>query len=306
MANLTDTTINGDLRVYGTMSASDRLGTLKALTNENVGTSTQYFLSLTQNWGKGGYCSVADAKTVLGLKSAAYAESASFALANHNSHDSVYLKTTAGNKQLNFGSATTIGTVGNSNVRIVMPANPFNSSGTYDNLTTGYAKNATGTLGQTISNMQSALTSNATNISNLVSYSFTGLQHWNWTPCKVGGSTTITPVDELKQVDYYERRSDTTKRVIGIAEFQILNTTAYDAYIQFTVKSTNASSSSVSKSFTLFIFNRSWVPFTQIMDLNDYRYDFYVSKPSGRNTQTVNISTCSFLFTNLNERTERG
>ena len=64
------------------MDFSSRLNTLKSLTNENVGTSSQYFLTITNSWGKGGYCSVADAKTVLGLGSAAYINADTAASAN--------------------------------------------------------------------------------------------------------------------------------------------------------------------------------------------------------------------------------
>lgn len=51
----------------GGTGATTRLGALQNLTSENVGTSSQYFLTITTNWAKGGYCSVNDAKTVLGL-----------------------------------------------------------------------------------------------------------------------------------------------------------------------------------------------------------------------------------------------
>ena len=62
----------------GGTGATSRLAALKALTNESVGTSANYFLTITSSWGKGGYTSVADAKTVLGLKSAAYTESSAY------------------------------------------------------------------------------------------------------------------------------------------------------------------------------------------------------------------------------------
>ena len=51
----------------GGTGATTRLNALKALTNENVGTSAQYFLTITSSWGKGGYSSTANAKTVLGI-----------------------------------------------------------------------------------------------------------------------------------------------------------------------------------------------------------------------------------------------
>lgn len=64
------------------MDFSSRLNALKSLTNENVSTSAQYFLTITNSYGKGGYCSVADAKTVLGLGSAAYINADTAASAN--------------------------------------------------------------------------------------------------------------------------------------------------------------------------------------------------------------------------------
>lgn len=67
---------------HGGTGATTRLNALKALTNENVGTSAQYFLTITDSWGKGGYTSVANAKTVLGLGSAAYLTADTSATAN--------------------------------------------------------------------------------------------------------------------------------------------------------------------------------------------------------------------------------
>lgn len=52
---------------HGGTGATDRLAALKNLTNENVGTSAQYFLTITNSWKNGGYTSVAQAKTVLGM-----------------------------------------------------------------------------------------------------------------------------------------------------------------------------------------------------------------------------------------------
>ena len=51
----------------GGTGATTRLGAVQNLTNENVGTGTEYFLTITTNWGKAGYCSVANAKSVLGV-----------------------------------------------------------------------------------------------------------------------------------------------------------------------------------------------------------------------------------------------
>ena len=67
----------------GGTGASTRLNALKALTNENVGANATYFLTITDSWGKGGYSSVANVKSVLGLKSAAYTESSAYATAEH-------------------------------------------------------------------------------------------------------------------------------------------------------------------------------------------------------------------------------
>lgn len=54
----------------GGTGATTRLNALKALTNENVGSAATYFLTITNSWGKGGYTSVADAKTVLAMTGA--------------------------------------------------------------------------------------------------------------------------------------------------------------------------------------------------------------------------------------------
>ena len=62
----------------GGTGATSRLGALRALTEENVGTSSEYFLTITTNWAKGGYASKDNVKSVLGLKSAAYTESADY------------------------------------------------------------------------------------------------------------------------------------------------------------------------------------------------------------------------------------
>lgn len=64
----TATNVTGTVAIAnGGTGATSRLNAVKALTNENVGTSSQHFLTITSNWGKAGYCSVADAKTVLGV-----------------------------------------------------------------------------------------------------------------------------------------------------------------------------------------------------------------------------------------------
>lgn len=81
---------------HGGTGATTRLAALQALTNENVSTSAQYFLTITSSWGKGGYTTVADAKTVLGLKSAAYTESSAYAAKSHGNH--VPTTQTASNK----------------------------------------------------------------------------------------------------------------------------------------------------------------------------------------------------------------
>lgn len=49
-----------------------RLEAAKALTNENVGTGAQYFVTLTNSWGKFGYSNTASARTVLGAATQLY------------------------------------------------------------------------------------------------------------------------------------------------------------------------------------------------------------------------------------------
>lgn len=63
---------------HGGTGATTRLTAAKALTNENVGTDGTYFITMTQNWANFGYSSVATAKTMLGLGSAAYTASTSY------------------------------------------------------------------------------------------------------------------------------------------------------------------------------------------------------------------------------------
>lgn len=67
----------------GGTGATTRLNAVKALTNENVGTNATFFLTITNSWAKAGYTSVANAKTVLGLGSAAYTESSAYATSSH-------------------------------------------------------------------------------------------------------------------------------------------------------------------------------------------------------------------------------
>lgn len=163
MAQLNDTMVQGDLRVTGSIygnlgnalpvaqggtSATTRLGALKNLTDENVGTSAQYFLTITTNWTKGGYTSVADAKTVLGLGSAAYlntgTQAGTVATGNHN-HDSVYFKS-SGNVTLVAGSATKIGTQNGSDVKLTLPSAyslPLAASGTRGGIQIGYSESGT-------------------------------------------------------------------------------------------------------------------------------------------------------------------
>ena len=75
----TSSNVTGTVAIAnGGTGATTRLNALKALTNEDVGTNATYFLTITNSWGKGGYSSVANVKTVLGLKSAAYTESSAY------------------------------------------------------------------------------------------------------------------------------------------------------------------------------------------------------------------------------------
>ena len=80
-SNITGTSSNvtGTVAIaHGGTGATNRLAALRALTEQDVGTNAQYFLTITNSWGQGGYTSVANAKTVLGLKSAAYTESSDY------------------------------------------------------------------------------------------------------------------------------------------------------------------------------------------------------------------------------------
>lgn len=74
-SNITGTSANvtGTVAIAnGGTGATSRLNALKALTNEDVGANATHFLTITNNWAKGGYTNVANAKSVLGLKDLAY------------------------------------------------------------------------------------------------------------------------------------------------------------------------------------------------------------------------------------------
>ena len=80
----TSSNVTGTVAIAnGGTGATTRLNAAKALTNENVGTDATYFITMTTSWGKFGYTSVANAKTVLGLGSAAYTASSDYATSSH-------------------------------------------------------------------------------------------------------------------------------------------------------------------------------------------------------------------------------
>lgn len=108
--NITGTAANvtGTVAIAnGGTGATTRLDAIKALTNEKVGTDATDFITAKTGWAKCGYTSVADAKTVLGLKSAAYTESSAYATAGHT-HS--YLPLTGGTLtgELNVSSANAL------------------------------------------------------------------------------------------------------------------------------------------------------------------------------------------------------
>jgi hypothetical protein len=53
----------------GGTGATTRTGAVANLTNDNIGTGAQYFLTITDGWSRVGYSSVANAKSVLGVPS---------------------------------------------------------------------------------------------------------------------------------------------------------------------------------------------------------------------------------------------
>lgn len=79
-ANVTGTVIIG----HGGTGATTREDACKNLFQKNMGSSDiAFFLTGTSNFADSGYSSVADVKTVLGLKSAAYTESSAYAASGH-------------------------------------------------------------------------------------------------------------------------------------------------------------------------------------------------------------------------------
>ena len=129
------------------MDFSTRLNAAKSLTSEDVGSSAQYFVTLTQSWGKFGYSSVANVKSVLGLAGAAYKAvdtSISAASTSANLPTSAAVATfvegkgyltshqTVTNKAptLSWGATSTVAVVGSTNITLTMPANPNTNTDT--------------------------------------------------------------------------------------------------------------------------------------------------------------------------------
>lgn len=280
------------------MTASDRLGTLKALTDEGVGLNTKYFLTITQNWGKVGYCSMDDAKSVLGLKSAAYTDSSFFAPSNHN-HDSTYMKASAGTTTLDFGNTKSIGTLNGSNVNLVMPSSPFDSSGTYDSLTAGYAKNASETLATTMTSLNSSILSQQININNLLTYGTQGFIHRNWT---VGSAFTPNTTETGTYIDDW---GQSTSRVVAIQQLLFLNQTSSNGWLDLRVTTQAVGSSTPAiTTFTLFLPAYGAAPFKQIMNLYAFTYEFRAFKNPNYATQSVKVAKSSVIFTTNQERVQ--
>jgi len=77
--------IAGTLQIsHGGTGATNATTAIKNFTQDDIGTNSQYFLTITQNWARTGYATTTAVKTVLGLKSAAYTESSAYAAASHN------------------------------------------------------------------------------------------------------------------------------------------------------------------------------------------------------------------------------
>ena len=105
----------------GGTGATTRLAAAKALTNENVGTSATYFVTLTDSWGKFGYSSLANAKSALGLKSAAYTESNAYLAANGKAASA-----TTSDTSTKLKTARTI------TVKLTLNGNTLTASGSFD------------------------------------------------------------------------------------------------------------------------------------------------------------------------------
>jgi hypothetical protein len=92
----------------GGTGATTRLNAVKALTNEAVSSPT-HFLAITTNWGKAGYTSVAQAKTVLGITGDIVSHNASEFLTSHQSLSSC-VKNVVTNNQTIKSTGITRGT----------------------------------------------------------------------------------------------------------------------------------------------------------------------------------------------------
>ncbi len=96
-SDLAASKINGAVSIeQGGTGAATRLTAAKNLLNENVGADATYFLTMTNNFANIGYSTIANAKTMLGLGSAAYTDSTTYAKVSHGNH--VPATQTANNK----------------------------------------------------------------------------------------------------------------------------------------------------------------------------------------------------------------
>lgn len=124
------TTKNAVTIAQGGTGATTRLNALKALTNENVSTNANYFLTITSSWGKGGYTSVADAKTVLGITGTQYGS-------NHMGWKKVSITMTNG-----AGSVACTGVTADSVVQVTRVGTYSDTSGGYSTHIGAAATNA--------------------------------------------------------------------------------------------------------------------------------------------------------------------
>ena len=225
------------------------------------------------------------------------------AASNNHNHDGNYLKNPS-SKTLQWGGTSVIGTYNGGNISLTMPANPC-VSGEYDGLTAGYAKNATGTLGQTISNIDQTVSSHSTNIANLLDYADQGFNYWSWTlrPTNTG---YIDPDTDGKRLDGWGQRNDTNKRTTGIANFLIHNQTATAGYVILRVRYKPSSQYAwVDFDSTLYVPAYADATFSQIMNLNAFEYDFWLFKNSSLPTCRVSVYESTLIYSNNQERNQQ-
>ena len=182
----------------GGTGATTRLTAVKALTNEAVASPT-HFLAITTNWGKAGYTTVAQAKTVLGITGDIVSHNASEFLTSHQSLSSC-VKNVVTNNQTIKSTGITRGTAPSS-AQTFGIAFSDNNNKSIGNIYGQYATDKSTYVG--LYAYKGTTTSNGDNASVRVGYDASGNAYtYAPTPATADNSTQIATTAFVKAQGY--------------------------------------------------------------------------------------------------------